>query len=528
MLFFGAPPSSAEMQAAIERFRQRPLVSVLVCLETADAARVRRLITSLRAQSYDRWEVCLAVPRGSPSGVTADFEHVIATEPRVRTIASAGPEAAYVDALRAASGEFIGVLDADVLYSDEDWLSETGQREEPLFKPDWGPDLLLSMNYLERFGLFRRQMVDAVGGFRAAAGRGQVYDLVLRLTERTGRIVHVPRVLYHNRRRATTAQTALERHAANRDESRVLVEALDRRGIHGLSSAMFARKGPRCYATRLELRQRPLVSIVIPTRNKKSLLQTTLESIWSRTDYDRYEIIVVDNQSTESDAVEYLASLAPRCQVHQWSKPFNYSALNNFGVSHSRGEQLLFLNNDVEVIHADWLTAMLEHAERPDVGAVGARLLYGDGRIQHAGVVVGINRVAANAFRSWPGQTSGNLRLADLTRNCSAVTGACMMVPRRIFEEVGGFDERLRVVLNDVDLCLKIRQRGSLIVYTPQAALFHYEGSSRGRLHPPPDEKVFEERWKDFLDRGDPYYNPNLSLMHAFEPADDYAAALPR
>jgi GT2 family glycosyltransferase len=532
MLFFGAPPSSAEMQAAIERFRQRPLVSVLVCLETADAARVRRLITSLRAQSYDRWEVCLAVPRGSPSGVTADFEHVIATEPRVRTIASAGPEAAYVDALRAASGEFIGVLDADdelapealfelvkrlndgdadVLYSDEDWLSETGQREEPLFKPDWGPDLLLSMNYLERFGLFRRQMVDAVGGFRAAAGRGQVYDLVLRLTERTGRIVHVPRVLYHNRRRATTAQTALERHAANRDESRVLVEALDRRGIHGLSSAMFARKGPRCYATRLELRQRPLVSIVIPTRNKKSLLQTTLESIWSRTDYDRYEIIVVDNQSTESDAVEYLASLAPRCQVHQWSKPFNYSALNNFGVSHSRGEQLLFLNNDVEVIHADWLTAMLEHAERPDVGAVGARLLYGDGRIQHAGVVVGINRVAANAFRSWPGQTSGNLRLADLTRNCSAVTGACMMVPRRIFEEVGGFDERLRVVLNDVDLCLKIRQRGSLIVYTPQAALFHYEGSSRGRLHPPPDEKVFEERWKDFLDRGDPYYNPNLS-----------------
>jgi GT2 family glycosyltransferase len=197
--------------------------------------------------------------------------------------------------------------------------------------------------------------------------------------------------------------------------------------------------------------------------------------------------------------------------VQQWSNPFNYSALNNFGVTHSRGEQLLFLNNDVEVTHGDWLTAMLEHAQRPDVGAVGARLLYGDGRIQHAGVVVGINRVAANAFRSWPGQTLGNLRLADLTRDCSAVTGACMMVPRRIFDEVGGFDERLRVVLNDVDLCLKIRQRGYLVVYTPHASLYHYEGSSRGRLHPPPDEKVFEERWRGFLDRGDPYYNPNLS-----------------
>jgi GT2 family glycosyltransferase len=157
---------------------------------------------------------------------------------------------------------------------------------------------------------------------------------------------------------------------------------------------------------------------------------------------------------------------------------------------------------------------MLEHAQRPDVGAVGAKLLYADGRIQHAGVVVGINRAAANAFRSWPGDALGRPRLADLTRDCSAVTGACMMVPRRVFDEAGGFDENLRVVLNDVDLCLKIRQRGHLVVYTPHALLYHYEGSSRGRLHPPPDEKVFQERWSDFLDRGDPYYNPNLSYKH--------------
>ena len=274
----------------------------------------------------------------------------------------------------------------------------------------------------------------------------------------------------------------------------MLADALHRRDVRGRSSALFARKGPRCYATRFELRQRPLVSIIIPTRNKKALLQTTLESIWSRTDYDRYEIIVVDNQSTEPDAVDYLASLRSRCQVQQWSHPFNYSALNNFGVTHSRGEQLLFLNNDVEVTQGDWLTAMLEHAQRPDVGAVGARLLYADGRIQHAGVVVGINRVAANAFRSWPGQTMGNLRLADVSRNCSAVTGACMMVPRRIFDEVGGFDERLRVVLNDVDLCLKIRQRGYLVVYTPHASLYHYEGSSRGGGATAPPVEVFGVR----------------------------------
>ena len=231
---------------------------------------------------------------------------------------------------------------------------------------------------------------------------------MLRLTERTDRIAHVPKVLYHSRRRPVTANALLARHAAGRDESRVLAEALHRRGSAGRASALFARKGPRGYATRLRpAGQRPLVSIIIPTRDKQPLLQTTLESIWSRTDYDRYEIIVVDNQSRDPDAVRYLASLPPRCQVHQWSQPFNYSAINNFGVRHSRGEQLLFLNNDVEVIHTDWLTAMLEHAQRPDVGAVGARLLYGDGRIQHAGVVVGINRVAANAFRSWPGRRQG-------------------------------------------------------------------------------------------------------------------------
>ncbi len=535
MLRQGAPPARDVMQVAIGQFRRRPLISVLLCLEKPEAARVQQVLASLQAQSYSHWELCVTVPPEGSASSSADLHRVLSVEPRARTVASSEPRPTYADAQRAASGEFIGVMNAgdelapealfelvkrlndsddDIVYSDEDWLSETGRREDPLFKPDWGPDLLLSINYLERLGIFRRQLVVEIGGFRTAAGMAQVYDLVLRLTERTSRIAHVPKVLYHSRRQPTSASTVLERHAANRDESRVLIEALRRRGTPGRTSALFARKGPRGYATRLDLRQQPLVSIIIPTRDKQALLQTTLDSIWARTDYDRYEIIVVDNQSTQADAVRYLASLPPRAQVHQWRQRFNYSALNNFGVRHARGEQLLFLNNDVEVIRPDWLTAMLEHAQRPDVGAVGARLLYGDERIQHAGVVVGINRVAANAFRSWPGETTGNVRLADLTRNCSAVTGACMMVPRRIFDEVGGFDEELRVVLNDVDLCLKIRDRGYHVVYTPDALLYHYEGSSRGRLHPPPDEKVFQERWRDFLDRGDPYYNPNLSYKH--------------
>ena len=500
----GAPPDASAMQAAIASFRVRPLVSVLAQVSDETATALQISIATLEAQSYTQWEVCVA-PSWAEAFRQAKGDYIAFLEAGD----SLAPEALFELVARLQSEPAL-----DVVYSDEDWLSESGRREDPLFKPDWDADLLLSTNYLSRLGIFRRQLVSEAGGLQTSSGHAEVYGLLLRLTERTARIAHVPKVLYHARRPAATADAVLARHAANRDEVRAIDEALRRRGRPGHAQAVFTRGGSRCYETRFELTQRPLVSIVIPTRDKRALLQTTLESIWARTEYHRYEIIVVDNQSTEPDAVQFLASLGSRCQVHQWTKPFNYSALNNFGVSHARGEQLLFLNNDVEVIRPDWLLALLEHAQRPEVGAVGAKLLYADGRIQHAGVVVGINRAAANAFRSWPGETLGHPRLADLTRNCSAVTGACMMVPRRVFEEVGGFDEDLRVVLNDVDLCLKIRQRGHLVVYTPHALLYHYEGSSRGRLHPPPDEKVFQERWHDFLDRGDPYYNPNLSYKH--------------
>jgi GT2 family glycosyltransferase len=528
----GTPPARHEMQAVVARLRETPLCSVLAVLGVADAALLAHTIATLRAQGYERWELCLAMPAAVRTALRGDLEPLLASEPRLRVAESDGDTATYADAYRLARGEAIAVLTAgdelapdalvelvrrldeepltDLVYSDEDAITGS-RRDDPIFKPDWSPDLLLSMNYLERFGLLRRRIVDEVGGFARDAGLGQSYDLMLRVSEKSDRIAHVPKVLYHARRQPTSLETVLAKHAANRDERRAIASALARRHRPGRAEAVFARRGARCYATRFDLGARPLVSIVIPTRDKRALLQTTIDSIRARTDYDRYEIIVVDNGSSEPDAVAYLSSLPAPCQVHRWSEPFNYSAINNFGFRHARGEQVLFLNNDVEVIRADWLTALLEHAQRADVGAVGAKLLYADGRIQHAGVVVGINRSAANAFRSWPGEMTGTPRLADLTRNCSAVTGACMMVPRRVLEKVGGFDETLRVVLNDVDLCLRIRKHGYLVVYTPHAVLYHHEGSTRGLLHPPPDQRAFEERWKDFLDRGDPYYNPNLT-----------------
>jgi GT2 family glycosyltransferase len=528
----GTSPKRPALEAVVQGFTERPLISVLATLPSADPARLRGLLATLQRQVYENWELSVAVTRAVSSQHGRVWDELATSEPRLRIATSEGDLPLASDALAVARGVFITFLDADdelppeafvalvqslhedpttdVIYSDEDSLSGD-RREEPVFKPDWSPDLLLSSNYLERLGLFRRTLVDEVGGLRPECRRAQVYDLVLRLSEKTSRISHVPRVLCHRRRRPMTVETILERHAANRDECRAIAGALERRDRPGQVEAIFIRGGPRCYSVRFALRERPLVSIVIPTKDRRALLQTTLDSIWTRTDYDRYEVIVVDNGSTEGDAIDYLSSIASKCQVLKWNERFNYSAINNFGVRHARGEQLLFLNNDMEVARPDWLTAMLEHAVRPEVGAVGAKLVYGDGRIQHAGVVVGINRAAANAFRQWPGERVGNPRYADLTRNCSAVTGACMMMPRRVFDEVGGFDERLRVVLNDVDLCLRIRRKGYLIVYTPHAQLYHYEGASRGMMHPPADQKLFEQRWKDVLDRCDPYYNPNLT-----------------
>jgi len=221
--------------------------------------------------------------------------------------------------------------------------------------------------------------------------------------------------------------------------------------------------------------------------------------------------VVIDNDSRDPEALAYLASLQAPCHVHRWTDPFNYSAINNDGVRRARGQQLLFLNNDVEVIRPDWLTALVEYAQLDAVGAVGAKLLYGDGTIQHAGVVLNVGGVAQHAFRCTAKEVLGAPRLADLPRSCSAVTGACMMVPRRVFDEVGGFDEALQVVFNDIDLCLRMRERRYQVVYTPHALLYHHEGASRGRFHPAEDEERFVARWSAQLGRVDPYYNPNLS-----------------
>lgn len=485
----------AAMRAEQHGLPDRPLVSVMIESCGAGEEPLRGTIDSLRAQVYERWEVSATLQTASGS---------------ILVFMNAGDELAP-EALFAVVKRLNADPAADIVYSDQDVIDNAGRRMEPFFKPEWDPELLLATNYLGPFTAIRRSLVDEVGGLRDEFGAGRIYDLMLRACERTRRIAHVPEVLCHLRPREMSRDGIVAHHAASRDEKRAIEDALNRRQRQGCAEPIFTTRGSRCYATRFQLAQRPLVSIIVPTRNQVELLRTTIDGIVQRTDYGSYEILVVDNGSTDGAALRYLASLGPPVHVHRWPHAFNYSAINNFAVRMARGEQLLFLNNDVEVIRPDWLTAMLEYSQFPSVGVVGAKLLYSDGTIQHAGVVLKRTGVAHHAFRWAPREVLGVPRLADLPRNCSAVTAACMLIPRRIFEEVGGFDEELRVVLNDIDLCLRIRERGYSVVYTPHAQLCHHEGSSRGRLHPPSDDDRFLKRWAARFTQVDPYYNPNLT-----------------
>jgi GT2 family glycosyltransferase len=368
----------------------------------------------------------------------------------------------------------------------------------------------MSMNYIGHLAIFSRQLLDNIGGFRCGFEGAEEYDLVLRASERARKIARIPKVLYH-RRDVTASAKAPEgqKLAANDGGIRALEEALARRGKSGSVEPLLTET----YRVRYRLAGNPLVSIIVPTKNKFRLLRRCLESIEQRSTYGNYEIIVVDNGSTQPAARKYLDSIRkkPNHKVLSFDQPFNYSRLNNFAAEHARGQFLLFLNNDTEVITPDWLEEMIGHAQYAEVGAVGAKLIYADGRVQHGGIILGIGDIAAHAFYGVKSSELGYMGLAQVVRNCSAVTAACMMIHRSLFEEVGGFDESLAVVFNDIDLCLRLREKGHVNVYSPHAVLYHYEGSTRGRNQPENDTHIFVGKWSSLLTSCDPFYNPNLS-----------------
>lgn len=541
----------AQARTRIDAISDPPLISIVMPVYNVEARWLIAAIDSVRRQFYTRWELCIADDASNDAqtlGALVEIER--AGDKRIkitRLTKNGGIAAASNTALAMATGEYVGLLDnddeltrdalveiaervratdADIVYSDEDKIDPSGVHVEPHFKPDFAPDYFFCNNYICHFCVFRKSLLDTIGGFRGGFDGAQDFDLLLRATEKTQRVEHIPKVLYHWRKTdSSTATSSVMKPKASNAGVRALGESLQRRGIaatpgHG--------PYPTTYRVRRRLEGEPLVSIIIPFRDKPELLSTCIESILDKTDYGHYEIVGVDNGSAEDAthaAMRDLVKRDARVRFVRFDAPFNYSAINNFGVRHARGEYLVLLNNDTEVITREWLGAMLEYAQRPDVGVVGAKLLYTDKRIQHAGVIVGIGGVAGHAHIMERGDEPGYFSRAQLPQNLSAVTFACAMVRKNIFEELGGLNERdLTIAFNDIDFCLRAREAGYLVVYTPYAELFHHESRSRGYEDNPEKQARFSSeiqfmqmRHQRALDRGDPYYNPNLSLTHNFQ-----------
>jgi GT2 family glycosyltransferase len=533
-----------QIRGRIGGLAYRPLISVVMQVRNPPPEGFAAAIESVRQQLYPYWELCISGDGVRAADVRSLLESHDARDPRIRLQSPAGqgggPETVN-HALAMAQGEFIALFDPDdllaphalylmaeevnavpdanLIYSDEDSVDRHGRRSDPHFRTDWNPDLFLSWNYLGRLAMVRRELVLAAGGFRLGFEGGEEYDLLLRIIERIPpvSIRHIPFLLYH-RRKVDSPAASLRNETPAEASRHALRDYLARSGIaatvepgHRLGTHRVRRALPN---------PPPAVSLIIPTRDRAILLKAAVESILARTDYPDFEIVVIDNQSNEPDALAYLASLTgrPRVRVLRYERPFNYSAINNFAVRQCRNPIIGLLNNDVVVISTDWLTEMVSHAIRPEVGAVGAMLYYPDDTIQHAGILVGVNGVAINCFGGFRPGTPSYFGRAELIQNYSAVTGACLVTRADVYAEVGGLNETdLTVAYNDVDYGLRVRQRGYLVTWTPYAELYHLEAATRGDdLSPAKHERFVREqeymraRWPEVMAH-DPYYNPNLS-----------------
>ena len=513
----------------------QPLISIITPVYNTPVEWLEEAVASVEAQIYENWELLLIDDASTDAATLRALKALAERDPRIRVLhlpENSGISRASNAGIAAARGEWIALLDhddvlepdalyhtpktlaahpkADLIYSDEDKLTETGL-EAPMFKPDWSPDFFLSYNYLCHFTTIRMSLVRELGGFRPEYDFAQDYDLFLRIMSRTPHIFHVPRILYHWRRsEGSTSTNIRSKPDALEAARRGLSDYLAREHQPGHVAIDWRTHG---FRIRRHLKEEKKISIIISTRDRIELLARCVASVESKSSYLNYEIVVVDNDSQSAEAQSYFENFPHR--LLRYEGPFNYSAINNFAVENTDSPWLLFLNNDTEVIESGWLTAMAEHVQRPEVGAVGARLILRDETIQHAGVVLGVRGMVKHAFYGFPAESPGVCRQLQVTRNYSAVTAACMMTRRDVFQEVGGFDEeRLPVIFNDVDLCLKMRKAGYLVVYTPFAKLYHDESASRRASVEPSEAEVLRERWPALVEH-DPYYNPNLSREHA-------------
>lgn len=541
-------PSQEELKRQREEhFPVEPKFSIVIPLYKTPEHYLREMLDSIAEQTYGNWELCLAdgSPKGQDVSKIVDVYRKKDSRVRYKRLEGNGGIADNTNAaIDMAEGDFIVLADHDdamtrdalyecakavnlhpksqIIYSDEDKMDmDGGALFDPHFKPDFNPDLLCSVNYICHQFVVKRELVQKIGGLRKEFDGAQDYDFIFRCTENAEEIYHIPKVLYHWRcHQDSTASNPQSKMYAFEAGSKAIMEHYKRMGI----SALKVEKGVDygIYHTVFEIQGQPLVSVIIPNKDHHKDLDLCVRSMITKGTYKNLEFVVVENNSTESETAVYYEKIQkefPQVRVVKWDREFNYAAINNFGVSHARGEYLLFLNNDTELIAENFVEEMLGFGQRDDVGIVGAKLLYQDDTIQHAGVVVGFGGVAGHTFIGLHKAENSYFHRAMCAQDYSAVTAACMMSKRSVFEKVGGFSENFAVAFNDIDYCMKVRSLGKLVVYAPYALLYHYESKSRGLEDTP--EKVarfnrevakFAKKWPDILKNGDPYYNPNLTL----------------
>lgn len=542
-------PLKEQIPALLDALGYKPLISVVMPTYNTDSVFLRACIDSVLDQSYPHWELCIADDASPMPHVREILSEYQAKDARIKLCfreQNGHISRASNSALALATGEFVALLDHDdelaqhalmfvvqainltpdaqVLYSDEDKLNKNGERCDVHFKSDWNPDLFFSQNYVSHLGVYRHTLLQRIGGFRPGLEGSQDQDLLLRCLPHINgqQIVHIPKVLYHWRSvEGSTALGANEKGYTTQAGVKALTDYFASNGPNGVK--VDVGLVPNTYRITWPIPQpAPMVSLLIPTRDRKEITEVAVRSILDKTTYPNFEILILDNGSIEPQTLHWFDTIQrqdTRVKVLRYDHPFNYSAINNFGAKHASGSILGLVNNDIEVISPDWLTEMVGHANRADVGCVGAKLYYENDSVQHGGVIIGLGGVAGHSHKHAHRSSTGYFHRLVLTQALSAVTAACLLIRKTIYREVLGLDEKnLAVAFNDIDFCLKVMQAGYRNIWTPHAELYHYESISRGAEDTPEKRGRFQkevmymkEKWGNTLER-DPFYSPNLTL----------------
>jgi glycosyltransferase involved in cell wall biosynthesis/LmbE family N-acetylglucosaminyl deacetylase len=541
---YSVPILTPEIKLEICHFESTPLISIIMPVYNVEPQWLIKAIDSVNEQWYKNWELCIVDDASSNQDTLACLRDIKNKKIKIKLLKNnINISAASNKALTLTSGEYIALMDhddelspdalyevvkkindeaAEFIYSDEDKIDLEGNFCEPHFKADYSPDMIFSTNYMSHLGVIKKDLIDQVNGFTQGLEGAQDYDLYLKVLEKTENISHVSKVLYHWRKiPGSTASDFGHKSYAHAAGKQSIMHAIKRRSI---DAQVLDGESPGTYRVKRAVLIKPLVSIIIPFKDKPELLKLCIESILKKSTYQNFQIIGISNNSSEKNTfeeMERLSSLDKRISFYEYNVAFNYSKINNYAVNnYAKGDYIILLNNDIEIITEDWIEELLSFAQRKDIGAVGAKLYYPNDSIQHAGVIVGINGVAAHSHKCYPRDSLGYFCRIQLIQNISAVTAACLMVSKAKYNEVNGLNEKnLKIAFNDVDFCLRLREKKYLNIYTPYCEAYHHESISRGAEDSPIKQQRFQEEI-DYMKKihskalaKDPYYNDNLTLI---------------